>query len=197
MKRLAVVLVPVYPFAIWWALGHWSPRWVGLLALGLVAARWAVAREAFAAAAESRWLLLGVVSLCGATVIFDRQPLLLAIPVVMSAFLAWVFGHSLASVPLVERFASKEHTPEEMVELAGYCRRVTQVWCAFLLANAALCLALALFAPLGSWALYTGFVSYLLMGLLFAVEWCVRQPRVRAARAAVAARAAAQASAGA
>jgi uncharacterized membrane protein len=189
MKWLAGLLVPVYPFAIWWALGHGSPRSVALLALALFAARWAMAREALAAAAESRGPLLAVVALCVATVVSDWRPLLLAVPVVMSAFLALVFGRSLASVPLVERFARTHHTPEEMTELASYCRRVTQVWCAFLVANAAACLALALFAPLRAWALYTGLVSYLLMGALFAGEWLVRQGQVRAARARVAARA--------
>lgn len=195
MKRLAALLVPAYPFAVWWALAHWSPRWVALLALGLLAARWAIAREAFAAAAESRWPLLGVALLCTATLIFDWQPLLLAIPVVVSAFAAFVFGRSLSSVPLVERFARAEHSEEEMALLAGYCRGVTRVWCAFLLANAALSLALALFATLAGWALYTGFLAYVLMGTLFALEWCVRQPRLRAVRAALASRAAAPASA--
>jgi uncharacterized membrane protein len=167
MRWLAGLLVPVYPFAIWWALGHWSPRSVALLALALLA----------------------VIALCVATVVSDWRPLLLAVPVVMSAFLALVFGRSLASVPLVERFARTHHTPEEMTELASYCRHVTRVWCAFLVANAAVCLALALFAPLQAWAFYTGLVSYLLMGALFAGEWLVRQGRVRAARARVAARA--------
>ena len=186
MKRLAALLVPIYPFAVWWALGHWSPRWVALLALGFAAARWAIAREAFAAAVESRWPLLCVVSLCAATVLLDWQPLLLSIPVVVSSFAAWVFGRSLSGVPLVERFARAEHPAEIVDELAGYCRSVTQVWCGFLLMNAAVSLALALFGSLATWALYTGFVSYLLMGALFVIEWCVRQPRVRAARAAAA-----------
>ena len=195
MKRLAALLVPFYPFAVWWALGHWSPRWVALLALCFVGLRWAIAREAFAAAAESRWALLGVAALCGATVLLDWQPLLLSIPVVVSSFAAWVFGRSLSSVPLVERFARADHPREVVDELTAYCRAVTQVWCAFLLANAVLSLGLALFAPLASWALYTGFLSYVLMGVLFAIEWCVRQPHLRAARTAAAC-SATQASAG-
>ena len=37
---------------------------------------------------------------------------------------------------------------------------------------------LALWAPLAWWTLYNGLIAYLLMGLLFAAEWLVRQ-RVR------------------
>jgi uncharacterized membrane protein len=188
MKRLALLLVPAYPFVLWFALERWSSRGVALLALALLALRAAAMREALAAAAESRVALAAVVGLCVAAALFDWKPLLLAVPVVASGFAALLFGKSLASVPLVERFARAEH-PELMGELAGYCRTVTQVWFAFLVANAGVALALALFGPLAAWALYTGLVSYLLMGLLFAGEWLVRQGRLRAARLALGARA--------
>ncbi|RMU57582.1 hypothetical protein ALP29_200795 [Pseudomonas syringae pv. avii] len=35
---------------------------------------------------------------------------------------------------------------------------------------------LTLWAPLSWWALYTGLISYGLMGLLFAAEWIARPP---------------------
>jgi uncharacterized membrane protein len=188
MKRLALPLLAAYPLLVWFALTHWSARAVALLTLGILALRFAATREAFRAAAEARAPLAAAALLCVAAALLDWRPLLLAVPVVMSAFLAFVFGRSLATVPLVERFAALEH-PDLMGELAGYCRHVTQLWFGFLLANAALCLVLALFAPLEVWALYTGFGCYVLMGVLFAAEWLVRQGRLRAARLAVHARA--------
>lgn len=190
MKRVAsALLFAAYPFLLWFALGRWSPRVVGLLALGIAALRASSLRVALAAAAESRVALGALLALCAAAALFDWRPLLLATPVVGSAFGSFVFGRSLASVPLVERFARPHHPPELMPELVGYCRAVTTVWCAFLAANAAVSLALALFAPLSAWALYTGLVGYVLMGALFAGEWLVRQGRIRAAREAVARRA--------
>jgi uncharacterized membrane protein len=188
MKRLALLLVPAYPFVVWFALERWSSRGVALLALAVLALRAATMREALAAAAESRVALGAVVALCVAAALFDWQPLLLAVPVVASGFAALLFGRSLASVPLVERFARADH-PELISELTGYCRTVTRVWFVFLVANAAVALGLALFAPLATWALYTGLISYLLMGLLFAAEWLVRQGRLRAARLALGVRA--------
>jgi len=188
MKRLALLLVPAYPLIVWLALERWSSRGVALLLLALVALRAASMREALAAAAESRVALSAVVLLCVSAALFDWQPLLLAVPVVGSGFAALLFGRSLASVPLVERFARAEH-PDLMSELTGYCRTVTRVWFAFLVANAGISLGLALFAPLATWALYTGLISYLLMGLLFGAEWLVRQGRLRAARLALGVRA--------
>ena len=38
-----------------------------------------------------------------------------------------------------------------------------------------LLMALAMWAPLSWWTLYTGFISYGLIGLLFAGEWLIRQ----------------------
>ena len=182
-RFLLPLVLAAYPFALWFALTRWSSRAVALLALGVLALRAAALREALKAAAESRVALGAMIALCTAAALLDWRPLLLATPVVASAFGAFVFWKSLASVPLVERFARAHQPPELMPELAGYCRRVTIVWSAFLATNAFASLALALFAPLASWALYTGLICYVLMGLLFAAEWLVRQGRVRAARA--------------
>jgi uncharacterized membrane protein len=194
MKRVAVaLLIAVYPFALWFALARWSSRAVALLALALLVLRAAALREALAAAAESRVAIGALLALCVAAALSGWQPLLLATPVVGSALGAYLFGKSLATLPLVERFARAHHPPELMTELVGYCRAVTGVWCAFLAANALIALALALLAPLAVWALYTGLISYVLMGALFAGEWLVRQTRLRAARSSVAQRAGASA----
>ena len=60
-----------------------------------------------------------------------------------------------------------------------YTRRVTQVWCGFFVFNGSLALLTALYASDGVWMLYNGLLAYVLMGILFAGEWLVRQ-RVRA-----------------
>lgn len=194
LPRVALpLLFAVYPFALWFALSRWSSRSVALVALGVLALRAAALREALRAAAESRLALGGMLALCLAAALFDWRPLLLATPVVASGFAAFVFWKSLAGVPLVERFARAHQPPELMGELLGYCRSVTAVWAAFLAANAAVSLGLALFASLSVWALYTGLICYVLMGLLFAGEWLVRQGRVRAARRAARERAGARA----
>jgi uncharacterized membrane protein len=79
---------------------------------------------------------------------------------------------------MVETLARRRfgHVPPEH---AGYCRRVTEVWCAFFAANGAVIGWLALRASLDAWAVYTGLVAYLLMGTLFAAETTYRAWRFR------------------
>ena len=54
-----------------------------------------------------------------------------------------------------------------------YTRRLTYVWCIFCFLN--LCVSiLTVFMPEKWWALYNGFISYLALGTMFAVEYIVR-----------------------
>jgi len=59
--------------------------------------------------------------------------------------------------------------------IENYCRNVTKVWCAFFALNASISLITFLFAPNWIWILYNGFIAYILMGILFAVELLVRK----------------------
>jgi uncharacterized membrane protein len=54
---------------------------------------------------------------------------------------------------------------------------VTQAWCVFFIVNGGIAAALAAFAPLAWWAVFTGGLSYGLVGLMFAVEYAVRAVR--------------------
>lgn len=94
----------------------------------------------------------------------------LAYPVVISLTVAAIFGASLLWPPtIVERFA-RMREPELTPAAIAYLRGVTQVWLLFLLANAAIAAALGLWGSLHLWTLWTGLVSYLLMGALFLGE---------------------------
>ena len=93
----------------------------------------------------------------------------------VGAFLA-AFGLSLLGTPLVERFARRMG---EDLDAAGvsYCRSATVAWTVFLSAHFAVTVA-TLFGPIEAWAVYNGFVAYMLIGLMFLGEFIVRK-RVR------------------
>jgi uncharacterized membrane protein len=59
--------------------------------------------------------------------------------------------------------------------IESYCCKVTKVWCAFFVLNALISLATLLYSPDWFWALYNGFIAYILIGIIFAVEWLVRK----------------------
>ena len=75
---------------------------------------------------------------------------------------------------MVERLA-RLREPELPDSAIRYTRQVTQVWCLFFMLNGLIAASLTLWAPLSWWTLYNGLIAYGLMGLLFAIEWLIRQ----------------------
>ena len=54
-----------------------------------------------------------------------------------------------------------------------YTRRLTYVWCVFCFVNLSISIATVFMAEKW-WALYNGFISYIALGTMFAVEYIVR-----------------------
>ncbi len=163
-----------YPFVVYLGLEHLSPRLFALLLGALWLARLFSGRQTpinstLAIVALLFCLLLGLAG----------EPALLRwYPVLISLALLGLFAGSLVSgMPIIERLARLSE-PELPAAAVHYTRQVTWVWVGYFIINASIASGLALWAPLSWWTLYTGLIAYLLMGLLFAGEWLVRQ-RVR------------------
>jgi uncharacterized membrane protein len=107
---------------------------------------------------------------------WDPRALLL-VPVLVNLGLLFAFGRTLRGGPTLVESIARVREPHLSAAQVRHCRTTTTVWCAFFAANAVVCLALAWSAPLWLWTLYTGVLSYLLMALLFALEWMVRSWR--------------------
>jgi len=177
--RIAVValLTLAYPLAMYWGLGHFEPRWLALLLVALALLRAAARREPVWIAAAAGALLLAAVSMAGNAAL----PLKLY-PVLVSAALLAVFGISLWRPPSVIERLARLREPALPPAAVAYTRKVTLLWCGFFIVNGSIALVTALWASDALWALYTGLLSYIAMGTLFAGEWLVRQ-RVRAGQA--------------
>lgn len=100
-------------------------------------------------------------------------------PLFISGFFLSVFLFSLSTEePIIYRFATltqpaiKSSITRDKVK--SYCRRVTIVWCAFFMLNGTAALLTAVLMSDRIWAIYTGLISYILMGALFAGEFIVR-----------------------
>ncbi|HET8734013.1 MAG TPA: hypothetical protein VFM45_09610 [Anaeromyxobacteraceae bacterium] len=133
---------------------------------------------------RSLWLAGGAALLAAAAAVLGDGGVLLAWPVLVSLALLVAFLSSLrGGRSIVEGFARLQKPDLSAAEVA-YCRTVTWVWCAFFVANGATAAALALSGRRELWAVYTGVVSYLLMGLLFAGEYLVRRRKFPAIRGA-------------
>jgi uncharacterized membrane protein len=109
---------------------------------------------------------------------FDVARALRLYPVFMNVVMLISFVVSLIHPPsIIERFA-RIMEPDLPPSGVAYTRRVTIVWSAFFVINGSIALWTALRGSWAVWSLYNGVVAYALMGLLFVVEYGVRQ-RVR------------------
>jgi len=95
-------------------------------------------------------------------------------PVLVNVAFLTVFAYSLIVPPsTIERLARLQG-PNLPPAAIAYTRKVTQVWCGFFVLNGAIALYTALFSSMALWSFYNGFLAYLLMGILFAGEYCAR-----------------------
>lgn len=118
--------------------------------------------------------------------VFNEKVFLKLYSVSVSATMLFVFGSSLVFKPnIIFRFAClgdktlKGSSFEQQVD--NYCKKVTVVWCVFFVLNGSISVFTALH-DFGNdalndkiWSVYNGGISYVLMGLLFAVEFVVRK----------------------
>ncbi|HET6412986.1 MAG TPA: polysaccharide deacetylase family protein [Anaeromyxobacter sp.] len=177
-RVLTLLFTLGYPVLVALSLTLLSARKAALILLGVfAAARMKTLRKDLARARGFVALFASVAALLVLAALLDDPRFLLAYPSLVNAALLLHFGWSLRGIPIAERFARMEvKDPSELGE-AGvrYCRRVTIVWCGFFALNGGIATALAVFAPRPLWAIYTGGVSYVLIGLVFAVEYVVRK----------------------
>jgi uncharacterized membrane protein len=170
-----------YPLLIYAGLQRFEPRTLAIaLAIGvLVRVVWiARGREGVAL---SRLLLapMAVASVLVVTAVFNEGRVFLFVPALVNLALLVSFAHTLREGPsMVETFALLQVDELSDAE-RRYAVTVTRVWCGFFFVNGGIALVLAVFASVGAWALYTGFLSYLLMGTLFAIEFLYRTWRFR------------------
>ena len=174
---LATLLLVIYPLLVYWSLDFLQPRWLGMPLIAVLVVRhhdklFAAARQARSGERLAIALLLTLAGLVAAS---NSESLLLMYPALANLAMLLLFGFSLLRPPsMIERFArlTQPDLPDEAVP---YTHKVTLIWCVFFLLNGSIALFTALFATRATWALYNGFITYLLMGSLFAGEWSYRR----------------------
>ncbi len=167
MLGLASVAYPLL-----WYFGR-EQGWFGWLAAAM-AVLWAIR------AATQRDTAQRMVSACVAmffvlVLIFRLPESMYWYPVLVNALMLLIFGGSLfAKQSLVERLARLQ-TPDLPPEGVIYTRRVTQIWCVFFVLNGGTAAILAWLNWHNAWAVYTGIIAYILMGLLGGGEFLYRK----------------------
>ncbi|MBP3710792.1 MAG: AMP-binding protein [Treponema sp.] len=112
---------------------------------------------------------------------FTNQAIFLKLySVVISATLLIVFGSTLFFPPnIIFRLATLQdksiRASLAQKNIERYCHKVTIAWCVFFVCNGSVAAVTAFFCSDKTWSLYNGGISYVLMGLMFAVEFIIRK----------------------
>ncbi len=170
------IVTLAYPAVVYFSLGRFEPRWLALLLLAIALMRLGFGRTIATWGVVAVALTLALLTWLGNAL----MPIKLY-PVAVNAFMLVMFVSTLVHPPsAIERLArlSEPDLPDVAIV---YTRKVTLVWCGFFLLNGSIALATALWGTEAQWSIYNGAIAYVLMGVIAAVEWLVRQ-RVRGER---------------
>lgn len=175
------ILLLVYPLAVFFGLQYLEPRYIGFLLLLLLAVRIFVARQTLSWTAVKPLLPATGAGLvcCLLVLVFNSPEMVKLNPLVINVVMLAMFALSLVKgPPVIERLAriQEPNLPEEGVE---YTRKVTVVWCGFFIINGLLAAYTTFYTSIEVWTLYNGLLSYLMMAMVFGVEYCVRQLKLK------------------
>ncbi len=177
LNVIFVALTILYPFVVYFTLGHLEPRLLALILLVVYGTRYLLGRRN--APSYAAWLFGGIASFAVLVFAMDSQTTLYYYPVLINLILFVLFGHSVLYPPTVIERIARLREPDLPASGVAYTRKVTLVWLGFFLLNGSLALITAVIGNVELWSLYNGLIAYLLMGLLFAGEFLVRR-QVRA-----------------
>lgn len=175
MKKIggivAVLLIIAYPFLVYWGINHLSLKFIGWIFLAVIIIRSIVLKSQY-----KQWIpaMIGILATTILLSIFDDPIYLKLNPVIISLSVFFAFSLTLIKPPsMIETFArlQDKNLPEKAIP---YCRKVTIIWCIFLLSNSGIALYTAVYSDMQTWTLYNGLISYILMGALFGGEFLYR-----------------------
>ena len=179
LRRSILLLACAWPLALHYSILFAAPEWPARV--NAVAAAFGVLIWALAANRPGTAVLGATVVaiLCGMLALSPHL-LLFAPPVLINGTLAAIFAASLRAgrKPLISVFASLEHG-DLPADLAQHARLITWFWAILLAAIAGISLALAAWAPMQTWSLFTNVVGYALIAALFTGEHLYRRVRFR------------------
>lgn len=170
-RTLQPLFYVAYPAVVYFGYQYLSVRQLALALLALYAT--AALLNVKGTAADIGALLrqhVPLVALIGAAAALGNAALLKFLPMVVSGYLLATFALTLRNgPPMIERFARAVEGDLPPFTF-DYCRRVTVLWCVFMALNTIAIGVLTVAAPIEIWALYTGGIFYVLLGILITGE---------------------------
>ena len=162
-----------YPFIVYFLLKHDLLGYVALLLLFMVIVRVVTNLN------KSFKEIFSYALVCILLVLFyfltKKEDFLLFYPVFMNIFMLVIFYSSIKKTPIIEKIASLRVPKEKQDEhFKKYSLKVTWAWCIFFIINGLISFATIMYGNYEIWTLYNGFISYILIGVMFAGEFLIR-----------------------
>jgi uncharacterized membrane protein len=189
INGLLIALLVLYPLVVYFGLQYWDTRTIAVfLAIALILRALLgtgrnrsknvnvdTGKPPDPLTKNKHWLTLFGIALLVLVFAFNDIIYFQYYPLTVNLVLLLMFSTTLLNPPsMVERLARLQE-PELPDEAIPYTRRVTQIWCVFFIVNAAISFYTACCMSLDAWTLYNGLIAYLLIGLIFTIEWLTRQ----------------------
>ncbi len=173
---ISFIVFIIYPFLIYFGVAHLEPKVIAAILILFLFLRIVALKSSDGSKLQQAFPILGTIGACYILVILSNsQKILLLQPVFINLVFLFIFGITLYRPPsIIERYARLRKSDLPPIAI-NYCRKVTVVWCIFFVINGSIAFLLAAAGSLSFWAVYTGFVSYILIGLLMGIEFCYRK----------------------
>lgn len=94
-------------------------------------------------------------------------------PVVVDFLFFLVFFSSIFQKETVIQKMAKAMEPDIKPKALEYTKNLTYIWSVFMFLNTFIALV-TVFMPKRIWIIYNGFISYMLVGMIFVIEYIVR-----------------------
>jgi uncharacterized membrane protein len=180
MRRISSILFFVYPVLIYILLKYCSLRIAGLLLLIVLGVNYGQRMWNRPDTLKTVGVQAGgIMILVLLGVIFNHDVYILQLPVFINLLLLATFVISLVRPPcVIERYANLVQDDFTVAE-RRYYRQVTIVWSVFFVVNSSITEWIIWHGNLELWTLYVGAIAYVLMGMLFTIEYLVRKLRFK------------------
>ena len=174
----------LYPLIVYCGLEYWglSPRRLSIVLLALAFYHFLNFTHGKSRMERGRTAIFVVLIIVCALVAFCADNILFVkfYPVLVNLSLLSFFGFTLWKPPsFAFRMAclhdkSLEKSPS-FKAVERYCRKVTVAWCFFFIVNGSIATFTVFVCSDKIWSLYNGLISYILIGIIFIVEYLVRK----------------------
>ncbi len=157
-----------YPFLLWFYKDAYLVEILLFMAL-LWATKWFIGRKISD-------ILLAMLFL--ALALIKSEFLIYLYPVIINLSFLAIFASSLNGEAIITKFAKISAKKQGKIldeNALNYTRKLTILWCVFFVLNALVCVILASFSNKAAWTIYTGVISYVLIGILFFGEMIFRK----------------------